>query len=578
VKSAADLLPHDGAASLPSVKTVYYRRRGIEGATGRVSVRTLREMISRWELAPDDYIRIDGDAVERRIREYPALSPLDEMLHHAAEQVTVLRKGGGRRSDVIRELEMLREYADLSDRVHSVASFLLGWLRYAENPALARGLFLKAIERGYPYTSMARNNLAVAQIRLGDPAGRDNLILAANDPQRTPVALLNLARLLQHLQTLGESTDEIANIKDLTRVARAEWRKATLAPGDPANFALFICDGDIPESFASESRALGRAQGQIEDILAEGEDCLRQGRLEQATGHAARAAAEMERAQEDLARNDSRKGSPLKFLSVRLGRLERDAASARDARERYGQLEAFRRRLGGIEGSLQLKVPPADLIQQAEILLDAARSEGERGEARKILRECQSRVAAHLMDTANKLLATGERDVAVGLLRKALAMDSDLRDEVRLRLASVRRSDLEKEIAQSMESGHFEEARARIARLRSIHPIYEPLAKRLEHEADIGESNFLLDAVVSLCASRPMTAATVARVRELVARARVLNPDPTLLGPMEEHITAVELKFGVNAARPDVDDPATNKDSVPPPAEAPTKRGDWRSR
>jgi hypothetical protein len=70
-----------------------------------------------------------------------------------------------------------------------------------------------------------------------------------------------------------------------------------------------------PESFASESRALGRAQGQIEDILAEGEDCLRQGRLEQATGHAARAAAEMERAQEDLARNDSRKGSPLKFLS-----------------------------------------------------------------------------------------------------------------------------------------------------------------------------------------------------------------------------------------------------------------------
>lgn len=65
MKSAADLLPHDGAASLPSVKTVYYRRRGIEGATGRVSVRTLREMISRWELAPDDYIRIDGDAVER---------------------------------------------------------------------------------------------------------------------------------------------------------------------------------------------------------------------------------------------------------------------------------------------------------------------------------------------------------------------------------------------------------------------------------------------------------------------------------------------------------------------------------
>jgi hypothetical protein len=219
------------------------------------------------------------------------------------------------------------------------------------------------------------------------------------------------------------------------------------------------------------------------------------------------------------------------------------------------------------------------LIQQAEILLDAARSEGERGEARKILRECQSRVAAHLMDTANKLLATGERDVAVGLLRKALAMDSDLRDEVRLRLASVRRSDLEKEIAQSMESGHFEEARARIARLRSIHPIYEPLAKRLEHEADIGESNFLLDAVVSLCASRPMTAATVALgARAGRPGARFSTPIPPCLDPWKSTSLPWSSSLGSTLRGPTWMTRQRNKDSVPPPAEAPTKRGDRRSR
>ena len=75
-----------------------------------------------------------------------------------------MRQGQGRRSEVLRALELLREYAEHNDGVYAVASFLLGWLRYAENPALARGLFLKAIERGYPVTSVARNNLAVAQI------------------------------------------------------------------------------------------------------------------------------------------------------------------------------------------------------------------------------------------------------------------------------------------------------------------------------------------------------------------------------------------------------------------------------
>ncbi len=56
-----------------AVKTVFYRKAGPEGSSGRVSVRTLREMIARWELGPDDFIRLEGDTEERRDREYPAI-------------------------------------------------------------------------------------------------------------------------------------------------------------------------------------------------------------------------------------------------------------------------------------------------------------------------------------------------------------------------------------------------------------------------------------------------------------------------------------------------------------------------
>src|SRR4030095_10393982 len=138
-----------------------------------------------------------------------------------------------------------------------------------------------------------------------------------------------------------ENVDEIANVKDLLRVARAEWRKAPPALGDPSSYALFLCEGDIPESFASEPRAAAKVQGQIEDVLAEAEDAARHGRLGQAMANAARAASEMDRARDDLASGPQRKGaSPLRFLSVRLTRLEKEIQIARDARERQGLLGA----------------------------------------------------------------------------------------------------------------------------------------------------------------------------------------------------------------------------------------------
>jgi hypothetical protein len=513
-----------------------------------VSVRTLKEMISRWELGPDDFIRIDDDATERRVKEYPALSPLDEMLADATEKVLALRKGTGRRSDVIRRLEVLREYAEFNDRVHAVASFLLGWLRYAENPALSRGLFLKALERGYPFTSIARNNLAVAQIRLGDAAGRDNLILAANDPQRTVASLINLARLLQHLQNLGENTDEIASVKDLLKVARAEWRKAPPAFGDPRSFALFLCDGDIPASFASESRSLAKAQGQIEDILAEGEDCLRQGRIEQAMAHAARASAEIDRARDDLSRAAGQKGAaPLRFLSVRLSRLHKSSTAAREARETKGQLELFRKRLRAIEESLRLQVPPADLIQQAEILLDSARTDGEKSEAANLLRECQERVASHLLVTASELLAAGEKEVAIGLLRRALSLGSREGDEIKLRLANIHRDELVDDITRCLGTRAFEEARIKIARLRTIHPLFEPLARRLEAEVRSQEAAVLLDQVVALCGTASPGKETILRARTLFERARSFHAEPGALGPVEQELRRLEAKLGLPA-------------------------------
>lgn len=529
-----------------AVKTVFYRKAGPEGSSGRVSVRTLREMIAHWEIGPDDFIRLEGDAAERRVREYPALSPLDDMLQEAARKLFELRRGKGRRAEVIQALERLLEYAEKDDRVYSVACMLLGYLRYAENPTLARGLFLKALERGYPFTGVVRNNLAVSQIRLGDPAGRDNLILAANDPQRPPAALMNLARLLQHLQAHGENTEAIANVKDLLRAARAEWQKSPPVDGSPASLALFLCEGDIPATFASETRAISKAQGQIEDILAEAEDCLRQGRLEQAMAHAARAASELELVREELERAAPEKGlSPLRFLSVRLARLEKESQAAKEARERQAQLDVFRSRLRAIEESLRLKIPPADLIHQAEILLDSSRSEGERAEAAAILRECQDRVARHLLDTANELLASGEKDVALGLLNRALTLDSRVSEEIRLRIASIRRDELEEEIGRLAAAGAFEEAKAKIALLRTMHPVFEPVALRLESEVRNREAAALVERVVELAGTRGGARESVEEARRLFELAKALSEKPESLGPIEDELRKVEARHGI---------------------------------
>src|SRR5690606_34717307 len=135
------------------------------------------------------------------------------------------------------------------------------------------------------------------------------------------------------------------------------------------------------------------------------------------------------------------------------------------------------------------------LIQQAEILLDSARTEGEKAEAAGVLRECQDRMARHLLVTAGELLAAGEKEVALGLLRRALTFDSRVADEVKLRMASVRRDELEEEIARSAASRNFEEARAKIALLRTIHPIFEPVSRRLEVEVNAQESGALIERV-----------------------------------------------------------------------------------
>lgn len=558
----------------PAVKTVSYRKAGVAGGAGRVSLRTFREMIARWEIGPDDLVRLDDDPVERKVREYPGVSPLDDMLAGAQLKLSGLRQGEGRRLEILRELELLREYAEHNDRIQAVVCFLLGWLRYAENPAVARGLFLKAIERGYPATAVARNNLAVTQIRLGDPAGRDNLILAANDPQRPPAALRNLARLLHHLQGLGEDTESIASIKDLLRVARVEWHKAPPGPDDPAGYALFLCEGDIPASFTSEARLLAQAQGQIEDLLSEAEDFLRQGRLEQTLAHAARIAAEIERAHAELARLEGKTSdgadprsavSPLRFLLVRLERIEKAAMVAKNVRDRSQALETYRRRLREIEESLRLPVPPADLIPRAEILVDSARTDAEREEAQAILRGCHGRIARHLITTSDEMLASGEREVAESLLRRAQTLDTALADEITLRLASLRREELEKEILEGIRSGAFEEARMKIARLRSVHRIFEPFAKRLEREADTAESNALLDRVTTLGSDRAGDRSAVEEALALFQSASVLHPEPAALAPLQAHLEALARRHGLR--RPELSSqPRSPRRTKAPPA------------
>jgi hypothetical protein len=248
---------------------------------------------------------------------------------------------------------------------------------------------------------------------------------------------------------------------------------------------------------------------------------------------------------------------------VRLSRLEKATVAAREARARQGQLDTFRRRLQDLEASMKLKVPPADLIQLAEILLDSARTDGERAEGRNILRECQGRVARHLLQTANELLATGEREVAVGLLRRAQSLDSDVGDEIKLRLASIRRDELEKEISKSVEVGAFAEARIKIARLRSIHPIFEPVAMRLETEVDTTEAGKLLDQVVSVCSAADRDPQCVLEAKRLLERARSLHPDDRVLAPIEAHLqklaTGVPKAGGETVGDETVDDEETGR-------------------
>jgi hypothetical protein len=363
------------------------------------------------------------------------------------------------------------------------------------------------------------------------------------------------------LQAQGESTEGIASVKDLQRVARAEWQKAPPADGAPSSWALFLCDGDVPASVASETRALSKAQGQIEDILVVGEDCLRTGRLEQARAHAARASSELERVRGELERTAPQKGlSPLEFLSVRLARLEKATHAAREARESQTQLEVFRRRLEAIEESLRLKVPPADLIQQAEILVDSSRNEGERAEALSTLQECQDRVARHLLETASEFLSSGEKEVALGLLQRALNFESRVTDEVRLRIASLRRDELEDEICRKLMAGEFDDARAKISLLRSVHPVYEPVAARLENELRTREATDLVEQVIGLCGGRSPSRDVIVKARGLFDHARSLHPRPGMLRAVEETLRAQEARHGL---APGADDA---------PADAPQSR------
>jgi len=263
--------------------------------------------------------------------------------------------------------------------------------------------------------------------------------------------------------------------------------------------------------------------------------------------HAARAASEIERAREQLSSGTPQRGAgPLRFLSVRLSRLEKEAMAARTTRENQGQLEIFRKRLRAMEDSLQLRVPPADLIQQAEILLDSARTDGEKAEAAGVLRECQDRMARHLLVTAGELLSAGEKEVALGLLRRALTFDSRASDEIKLRMASVRRDELEEEIARSAASRNFEEARAKIALLRTIHPIFEPVSRRLEVEVNAQESSALIERVVVLLGAKTSAKEAALEARRLFEQARALHGKPATLGPIEEQLERLERSLGIS--------------------------------
>jgi hypothetical protein len=156
-------------------------------------------------------------------------------------------------------------------------------------------------------------------------------------------------------------------------------------------------------------------------------------------------------------------------------------------------------------------------------------------------------MARHLLETANDLLQSGEKEVAVGLLRRALSLEARESDEIKLRLASVRRDELVEEISRCIHSRAFDEARIKIARLRTIHPIFEPVANRLESEVRATKAGVLLDQVVSLCAADPQRKERILEARRLFREAQSLHQDPGLLHPVEGALREVEVRLGIEA-------------------------------
>ena len=88
----------------------------------------------------------------------------------------------------------------------------------------------------------------------------------------------------------------------------------------------------------------------------------------------------------------------------------------------------------------------------------------------------------------------------------------------------------------------------RIARLRSIHPIYEPLAARLDGEVNAAEANAMLDRIVGICGAPSVDRDALLGVRKLLAQARALHPDPAVIKPIEAHVNALGVKCGLPPA------------------------------
>ena len=121
-------------------------------------------------------------------------------------------------------------------------------------------------------------------------------------------------------------------------------------------------------------------------------------------------------------------------------------------------------------------------------------------------------------------------------------------------------SALEEEIARSAASRNFEEARAKIALLRTIHPIFEPVSRRLEVEVNAQESGALIERVVVLLGAKTPTKDAALEARRLFGQARALHVKPSTLEPIEEQLRRLERSFGISG-------PAIELSSGPPLAE-----------